>query len=152
MAIDSLIEFGSASGELSPLPIRANWILEGDPVARFRVDSHSTDRTARTIIWDCTAGRFNWFYDIDETIYVLEGSVRIKDEKGNSRLVSAGETILFRAGSHAEWTVDKYVRKIAFFRNPVPKFALLGIGVVRIAKRWLGLGPPKDGAVSMSNA
>jgi uncharacterized protein len=152
MSSDNSIEFATLAVELSPLPIKANWVLEGAPVARFKVLSRSSDGTARTVVWDCTAGRFNWFYDIDETVYILEGSVCIKDASGVSREVSAGETILFRAGSHAEWTVETYVRKIAFFRNPVPKFALLQIGLFRAVRRWTGLGSKRDGAASMSSA
>jgi uncharacterized cupin superfamily protein len=151
MAAENPIEFGTAAVILDPLPIHASWILEGAPVAQAKVISRSSDGTARTIVWDCTAGRFNWFYDIDETVYVLEGSALIKDQTGTARLVSAGQTILFRAGSQAEWTVENYIRKIAFFRNPVPSFALLGIRIVRAAKKLLPLGGAKRGVPSMAD-
>jgi uncharacterized protein len=140
MVSENLIEIGTASVALSPLPIRAEWILEGSPAAQCKVLSASADGTARTIIWDCTAGRFNWYYDMDETVYILEGSVLIKDDRGSSQRVAAGETILFRAGSHAEWSVEGYIRKIAFLRRPVPKYALLAIRAVRIAKRLARFG------------
>jgi uncharacterized protein len=140
MPSENPIEFGTAGISLDPLPIRPEWILEGAPVTNAKVISNSSDGTARTLVWDCTAGRFNWFYDIDETVYVIEGSARIKNEKGETKLVSAGDTILFRAGSKAEWTVDKYIRKIAFFRNPVPKFALFAIRCARAAQRLTGVG------------
>jgi EutQ-like cupin domain len=35
---------------------------------------------AESRIENCTAGRFDWFYDVDETVYVLEGSVTIKNQ------------------------------------------------------------------------
>ena len=140
MPSEKLIEFGTAGIKLDPLPIRPEWVLEGAPVTNAKVISNSSDGTARTLVWDCTAGRFNWFYDIDETVYVIEGSAHIKNESGESRLVSAGDTVLFRAGSKAEWTVDKYIRKIAFFRNPVPKFALFAIRCARAAQRLTGVG------------
>jgi len=140
MLSENLIEFGTASVALGPLPIRAQWILEGAPVAQYKIISTSADGTAKTIVWDCTAGRFNWFYDMDETVYVLEGSMLLKDRTGASRLVVAGETVLFRAGSHAEWTVESYIRKVAFLRTPVPKYALLAIRAVRIFKRLTRFG------------
>jgi uncharacterized cupin superfamily protein len=140
MVSENLIEIGTASVAMSPLPIRAQWILEGSPAAQYKILSASLDGTAKTIVWDCTAGRFNWFYDMDETVYVLAGSVLIKDGAGHSRRVTAGETILFRAGSQAEWTVESYIRKIAFLRTPVPKYALLAIRAVRIASRLARLG------------
>ncbi len=140
MSIENPIEFGTAGVSLDPLPINSAWVLEGSPTANAKVISRSSDGTARTLVWDCSAGRFNWFYDIDETVYVIEGSAHIKNAAGETKLVSAGDTILFRAGSRAEWTVDKYIRKIAFFRNPVPKFALLAIGAMRAAQRITGIG------------
>jgi uncharacterized cupin superfamily protein len=143
MASENLIEFGTASVALNALPIRPQWVLEGAPVAQYKILSTSTDGTAKTIIWDCTAGRFNWFYDMDETVYVLEGSVVLKDETGSSRRVGSGETIFFRAGSRAEWTVERYIRKIAFLRTPVPKHALLAIRAVRVLKRLTRFGSSK---------
>jgi uncharacterized cupin superfamily protein len=140
MASENLIEFGTASVALNALPIRPQWVLEGAPVAQYKILSTSSDGTAKTIVWDCTAGRFNWFYDMDETVYVLEGSVVLKDETGTSRRVGSGETVFFRAGSRAEWTVERYIRKIAFLRTPVPKHALLAIRAVRVLKRLTGFG------------
>jgi uncharacterized protein len=121
---------------LNPCPIRAAWILEGTPVARNKVLSASQDGTASTVIWDCTAGRFNWFYSIDETVYVLEGAVRLKDANG-SRLVAAGDSIFFPAGSSAEWTVDTYIRKVAFLRQPLSSKYLKLRDFVRRTKQLL---------------
>lgn len=144
MTDEKLIEFGSVSVALDPLPIRPQWILEGTPVARCKVLSLSHDGTSKTVVWDCTAGRFNWFYDVDETVYVLEGSVILKIGAETSREVGAGETVFFRAGSHAEWTVERYIRKIAFFRHPVPKYAMLVIRAGRLAGRLARLGAKRE--------
>lgn len=100
-------------------PIPQAWILEGDPVARDRRLAGSTDQLAATFMWDCTAGRFNWFYDDDETIHVLEGSAVVEDASGARRLLQAGDTLLFPAGSRYEWTVPNYIRKIAFLHTPL---------------------------------
>jgi uncharacterized protein len=135
MELDGQIKFGSAAVSLNAAPIHADWILEGRPVARNKVLSTSVDGTASTLIWDCTAGRFNWFYSIDETVYVLEGDVRLKDSAGNSRLVVAGETIFFPAGSSAEWTVDRYVRKVAFCRTALPGVLVSALRIRRRVKR-----------------
>jgi uncharacterized cupin superfamily protein len=140
MGSRNLLEFGIASVALSPLPIRPQWILDGTPLAQYKILSTSADGTAKTIVWDCTAGRFNWYYDMDETVYVLEGSVVIKDETGVARRVVSGETIVFHAGARVEWTVERYIRKIAFLRTPVPKYALLAIRAVRIVRRLVRFG------------
>jgi uncharacterized cupin superfamily protein len=150
MAAVELIEVSTVTENLTPLPIQPAWILEGKPEARFHVLSRSIDGTARTVVWDCSAGRFNWYYDVDETVYILQGSVQIKKPTGEVLRVAAGDSVLFRAGSHAEWTVDRYVRKIAFFRNPVPGYAMLLIRAGRLFKRLFGrggaTGPSMSGA------
>ena len=148
---DSVIVHGNTSVALNPAPIYPDWILEGSPVARAQLLSSSADGTAHTLIWDCTAGRFNWFYSIDETVCVLEGSVTIKDAAGRSRRASAGDTIFFPAGSHAEWTVDNYIRKIAFCRTALPLPIVLALRLRRRLKRLIGGGTKGDGAPGMFN-
>ena len=59
-------------------PVNPAWVLEGNPVARIEHLSSSADGSASTYFWDCTAGRFNWFYNFDETLHILEGSVTLK--------------------------------------------------------------------------
>jgi uncharacterized protein len=133
---------------LNPAAIKPDWVLEGNPVTRNKLLSTSADGTASTLLWDCTAGRFNWFYDVDETVFVLEGSVTIKDQEGSVRRVSAGDWIFFPKGSHAEWTVQTYVRKVAFCRSPMPKPVELARGVFRVLKKMTGRG--SNGAEAMA--
>jgi uncharacterized cupin superfamily protein len=134
---------------LNLCPINPAWILEGNPVARNKVMSNSADGTACTLIWDCTAGRFNWIYDIDETVYVLEGSFSLKDRSGNIRRVVAGDTVFFPVGSQAEWTVETYVRKLAFCRKPLSRKIQLAKRVYSKLGSLLGRGAREDGAPSM---
>jgi hypothetical protein len=108
-------------------------------MARLELLSSSADGTASTYFWDCTAGRFNWFYSFDETLHILEGEVTLKFPTGASQRVVAGDTVFFPAGSTAEWTVDKYVRKLAFCRTPVPGFLTFARHLVRRLRR-LGRG------------
>jgi uncharacterized cupin superfamily protein len=143
MTVESVIKLEVGQVSLNPSPIYRDWILEGDPVARNTVLSSSADGTSSTLIWDCTAGRFNWFYDIDETIYVIEGSVVIKDPSGTSCRLSVGDTIFFPAGARAEWHVEKYIRKIAFCRTPLPRSLVFVKRAYRFLKRRMGIS---DGA------
>jgi uncharacterized cupin superfamily protein len=139
---EGAIRIGTAQVSLNPSPIHPDWILEGEPIARNRFLSGSDDGTACTLVWDCTAGRFDWYYDFDETVYVVEGSVRVKDDRGVERRVEAGDTIFFPAGTHAQWTVDHYIRKIAFCRAPLPWQVILAKRAYgackRTVKRLLG--------------
>src|SRR5690348_1703145 len=56
---------------LQPDPIPQEWVLEGNPTARRKQLVGSSDNLSSTHMWDCTAGRFNWYYTTDEVIYVL---------------------------------------------------------------------------------
>ena len=152
MSIESVLKFGAGNVSLNPSPIHPEWILEGNPVARNRLLSESTDGNASTLIWDCTAGRFMWHYDVDETVYVIEGSVIIKDQAGTSRRVSAGETIFFPAGSSAEWTVEKYIRKVAFCLSPMPRYLRLARKGARFLKRLVRGGGQRTNAAAMFQA
>jgi uncharacterized cupin superfamily protein len=149
MAVDSVIKLAVGQINLDPSPIYREWILEGDPVARNIVLSSSADGTASTLIWDCTAGRFNWFYDVDETIYVIEGGVVVKDMAGGARRLSAGDTIFFPAGARAEWNVESYIRKIAFCRAPLPRPLVFAKRCYRFLRRLTGNGGSTDAAPAM---
>jgi uncharacterized protein len=144
MTSSPLIQFGNAAMTLAPSPIHTEWILEGQPEASKQVLSTSADGTATMLIWDCTSGRFNWFYSFDESVYILEGSAIIKDVQGRARVIGAGDTVFFPAGSAAEWTVDKYVRKVAFMRSTVPSPVVFGIRVARRLKRVFSRSRPQD--------
>jgi uncharacterized cupin superfamily protein len=135
MTIERSIRSGTAAVTWSLCPILSDWILEGNPVARIEHLSSSADGTANTYFWDCTAGRFNWFYSFDETLHILEGSVTLKDPAGTSRLAVAGDIVFFPAGSRAEWAVDRYIRKLAFCRIPLPNSLAFARSIARRIKR-----------------
>ncbi|TDK35379.1 DUF861 domain-containing protein [Rhizobium deserti] len=106
--------------EMAPSPIKPAWILSGDPQARTAVHSKADDRYAVTGIWDCTAGAFRWYFGWDETVFILEGEVHVVDEQGHERILRAGDVGYFKAGTWATWSVERYVKKVAFMRRPLP--------------------------------
>jgi uncharacterized cupin superfamily protein len=140
MAVETTITSGTEAPHFIAAPIRASWILAGQPVARLALLSSSADGMASTYYWDCTAGRFNWYYAFDETLHILEGSVNLKAPSGSSRLVVAGDTVFFPAGAQAEWTVDKYIRKLAFCRTPLPSYLISARDIGRKLKRLMNGG------------
>jgi uncharacterized protein len=137
----STITSGVSAPNIASSPIDPTWILEGNPLARIEQLSVSADGTAATYIWDCTAGRFNWFYSFDETFHILEGTVSLK-EANDTRIVSVGDTVFFPIGSRAEWTVEKYVRKLAFCRVPCPEYLNTARRLARRVKSMVR-GQPK---------
>jgi uncharacterized cupin superfamily protein len=147
--MESVIKLAVGQLALNPSPIYPEWVIEGNPIARNKVLSSSADGTASTLIWDCTAGRFNWFYDVDETIYVIEGGVVIRDAGGAARRLSAGDTIFFPAGARAEWHVEDYIRKIAFCRAPLPRPIVFARRGYRFLKRLVGTRGGANAAPAM---
>ena len=113
----ALIEIGNWKSDLAPSPIEPSWIIEGNPEARSRLLSESICKTAKTLIWSCTEGKFNWYYDLDETIVILEGSIVLESEGMPPKRYGVGDVIVFRRGAHAKWHVQGYVRKVAFLRH-----------------------------------
>jgi len=149
MAGESSIKAVGGDIKFNPSPINPDWILEGTPVARNALLSYSPDGAASTLFWDCTAGRFNWIYSDDETVCVLEGGVTIKEPSGVIHHLGAGDTIYFPAGTRAEWTVDHYIRKVAFCRTPLPGPVHFANRVIRKLKRMVGIGKREDSAPAM---
>ena len=111
---------GTTAVDLRSAPINPDWIRGGSPVARNALLSSSRDRAACTLVWDCTPGEFEWRYDSDETVHILEGSVVLDDGCAPPRRVGPGDVVLFPQGAVVRWTVETHVRKLAFFHRPLP--------------------------------
>jgi uncharacterized protein len=130
----ALIETTNLVVNLTPRPIEPSWIIEGNPVAQWSVLSVSADGLASTMVWQCTEGRFNWYYDFDETILILEGSIVLENDTMNPTRYGPGDVIFFKDGAHARWHVEGHVRKLAFCRTTQPMllgFALRAINKLR---------------------
>ncbi len=123
----ALIETGSLVVNLRPRPIEPSWIIEGSPVAQCCVLSKSADGLASTMVWECSEGKFNWHYDFDETILILEGSIVLESDTMRPTHYGPGDVIFFKDGAHARWHVEGRVRKLAFCRKTQP--VLLGFAL-----------------------
>ncbi len=132
---------------LKPAPIQAGWILDGQPNAAAAQIDQTSDGSTRLIVWRVSAGRFNWFYDFDETITILDGEVFLTEganaAPGNAteRRLGPGDIIFFHNGSTATWRVPDHVRKIATVRRPLP--GLIGT-LYRLAKRARNWAIPEE--------
>lgn len=76
--------------ELDPDPIRADWVIEGNPQVRSKYLARSVDGASSVVAWSCTAGRFVWCYKVDEMLHVISGEVFVTDEKGMIRRLGPG--------------------------------------------------------------
>ena len=136
--------------ELRPAPIEPSWIIEGDPVARNALLSRSEDGTASTIVWECTEGKFDWYYDIDETIHILEGSIVLESDTMKPTRFGPGDVVFFKRGAHARWHVEGHVRKLAFCRKTQPK--LVGFALRAVSKLQRMFFPPAQASGSLLDA
>jgi uncharacterized protein len=139
----TLIEAANLVVKLTPRPIEPSWIIEGNPRAESSVLSQSADGLASTIVWQCSEGKFNWYYDVDETILILEGSIVLENAAMRPTRYGPGDVIFFKDGAHAKWHVEGYVRKLAFCRKTQP--ALLGFALRVLSKIKRTLMPSGKG-------
>jgi uncharacterized cupin superfamily protein len=132
-----LIETANLNVELTPSPIEPSWIIEGDPQATSCLVSGSTDGLGCTIVWHCTEGKFNWYYDFDETILILEGAIVLE---------SPGDVVFFKNGAHAKWHVQGHVKKLAFCLKTQPyALGLMGRAINKLKRMFLS-GDGRRGA------
>lgn len=131
----------TAAVQLRPSPIASSWIIAGNPVAQATVLSKSADGLAWTMIWECSEGVFNWYYDLDETIVILEGSIVLESATMSPTRYGPGDFVFFRNGAHAKWHVVDRVRKLAFFRRTQPIPIAFVLRACSKIKRTLMPGP-----------
>jgi uncharacterized cupin superfamily protein len=132
-----LIETGNTRIALGPCPIEPSWITEGNPVATSTTIWRSADGMSSTLVWQCTPGRFDWHYDLDETIHILEGSIVLECETFGPTRYGPGDVVYFKNGAHAKWIVETQVRKLAFCRRTQPMLIGLAVRAVSKARRML---------------
>jgi uncharacterized cupin superfamily protein len=94
----SIVISAAASADFELAPISSGWILSGTPEARNKLLARSHDHTSSIIVWECTAGCFNWHYSEDETVVVISGEVFITIESGEECRLGQGDMGFFPAG------------------------------------------------------
>ncbi len=133
----TLIETAKLAVNLTPRPIEPSWIIEGNPVAQRCVLSQSADGLASTMVWECSEGKFNWYYDVDETILILEGAIVLENDTMRPTRYGPGDVIFFKDGAHARWHVEGRVKKLAFCRKTQPILLGFALRVLSKIKRTL---------------
>jgi len=133
----AMIETTNLAVNLTPRPIEPSWIIEGNPVAQWCVLSKSADGLASTMVWECSEGKFNWYYDFDETILILEGSIVLENDTMRPTRYGPGDVIFFKDGAHARWHVEGHVKKLAFCRKTQPVWLGLALRLFLKLKKIL---------------
>lgn len=107
--------FADTRKDLSAQPIDPTWIKEGNPEARAVTLSESLDGTMTSGLWECTAGKFKYVYEVDEVVHILEGEAHVNDGK-KTHVLTPGTVVFFPCGLVADWEVPKYVKKVFILR------------------------------------
>jgi uncharacterized protein len=136
----ALIEVANTATHLTPSPIEPSWIIEGNPVAQSSVLFKSADGLARIIVWECSKGKFNWYYDLEETLLILEGSVVLGNDTMSPTRYGPGDVICFKDGAHAKWLVESRVKKLSFLQMNQPVLLGFALRVLSKIKRTLVSG------------
>ncbi|HEY5653986.1 MAG TPA: cupin domain-containing protein [Pontiella sp.] len=62
-------------------------------------------------IWEKETSEFPWYYDTEETCYLLEGEVVVTPANGEPVRFGAGDLVTFPAGLSCVWKISADVRK-----------------------------------------
>ena len=127
------------SPDLEPAPVVHDEVLNGTPRMRSKELARSHDGTSHTMVWECSAGCFNWHYHKDETFVVISGDAFITTETGEERRIVPGDIVFFPAGTSSKWRVPHHIKKIAFLRHTMPRplgFAVLAWNRLLRMREW----------------
>jgi len=93
-------------------PIDPVTLSSGAPVQRGHLYHEDTTTGLMVGVWDCTAmtGKFEP-YEVNEFMFLLEGSVTIVGGNGDEITVNAGEAFVIPKGLPCTWKQEGYVRK-----------------------------------------
>lgn len=100
-------------GPLPPTELPAHEILDGEPNAGCLFTAKSSDERTTAGFWSCDVGRYEFFFDYDEFVYLVEGEVRVTDKNDPERswVMQPGDTAHFENGCTAIWEVTKKMKK-----------------------------------------
>lgn len=93
-------------------PILPETIESGEPVQRGHLYINEESLGLMAGVWDCTAftGKMEP-YDVNEFMFILEGSVTMVLPDGSEETINAGEAFAIPKGLVCQWKQPGYVRK-----------------------------------------
>ena len=92
--------------------------IEGKPRFQTTQFFRSLDRRASAGLWEVTGpAKFEWHYDSDETVLVLEGGALLT-QNGRTNSIGPGDSVTFRAGEVVHWEVPDHLKKTWVLYDP----------------------------------
>ncbi len=99
------------------MPIESSWIRQGNPVAHGIVITQSNDQKVSSGFWSCTPGEFDWHFEGDEFVHLLEGEVTVTAKTGEAYRLQSGDIAYFASGADTTWHVVATVKKFFVIRT-----------------------------------
>lgn len=62
-------------------------------------------------IWTKEISKFDWYYDDDESCYIIEGKVFVETPDGHKVEIKAGDFVTFPKGLSCKWEIVEPIRK-----------------------------------------
>jgi uncharacterized cupin superfamily protein len=114
-----MVTVAKRPAELPAISLQQHEILEGDPDARCAFLAKSADDNAAAGFWSCNPGRYEFEFDYDEFVYLIEGAVTVS-EHGTDRTLqlAAGDSAHFPQGVTTTWHVTEKLVKYFVARRP----------------------------------
>lgn len=109
-----------ASATLSPWPLPAELVIEGEPQASGAVLSKSDDVRKVRGVWACTPGKFRWNWTYEETVFMLSGRATVELSGGRRVELKPGDLAFFPNGEESVWTIHEPLRKAFHADAPEP--------------------------------
>lgn len=105
---------------LEVVQVEPSWIKSGSPIFSQVEIARSPDGRTVNGLWACQGPTtFEWQFNADEVVYVLEGEVQV-NYQGKDFALHPGDTATFHGGTRSTWTVPSYVKKAYTLHNPGP--------------------------------
>lgn len=92
-------------------PVSPDRVVEGAPLARSKLFYTSSSDEFFTGIYECTAGAWRISYTEDEFCTMIEGTVRLIADNGETQEFTAPQSFLIPAGYSGIWHALTPLRK-----------------------------------------
>lgn len=101
-------------GGWEPYPMPPGCVRSGDPEARVRWlrVSGPGEPAYYAGLWSARPSIFEWRFDLDETLHVLEGRVVVTLEGGDVLDLGPGDVASFPRGAVTTWDIREPFRKV----------------------------------------
>ncbi len=126
-------------------------LVSGSPVQRGTLCDEIAGAGYIAGVWDCTAQVAKpGPYEVDEFMYLLDGTVIMGLPDGSEVTVNAGEAFVIPKGLECQWKQPGYVRKIFMILDGPAAMPACNLSLARVSVPDLGPLPLPEDAVTAS--